>query len=292
MPPQHTLKLSIVIPAYNEAKNLIPTVEELTPALQAEGIPYELIIVNDCSRDDTPLIIADLMAKDPSIRTVNRRPPGGFGRAIRSGLDAVTGDVVGVYMADQSDEPKDIIRCYEKIEQGYDCVFGSRFIPGAEVTNYPKFKLFANRVVNTCIKWLFWTRFNDLTNAFKVYRAEVIRECGPYRASHFNLTIEMSLSALIRGYNIVEIPISWRGRTWGSSNLHLSEMGRRYLNVLIKLWFEQVLIRDDILEERLMDRTRQSSVPYHELLQRVNQLEARVAELEQKPEESASTVHQ
>ncbi len=280
MPGPRTLKLSVVIPAYNEEKNLIPTVEELAPALQAEGIPYEIIIVNDNSRDDTPNVIAALMAADPHIRTVNRRPPGGFGRAIRSGLDAVTGDVVGVYMADQSDEPKDLIHCYEKIEQGYDCVFGSRFVKGAVVTNYPGFKLFANRIVNHCIRWLFWTKFNDLTNAFKVYRTEVIRECGPYRASHFNLTIEMSLSALIRGYNIVEIPISWRGRTWGSSNLHLSEMGRRYLNVLLKLWFEQVLIHDDIIEERLMDRQRQSDSREAELVRRVEELEARVSELE------------
>ena len=172
--------------------------------------------------------------------------------------------------------------CYEKIEQGYDCVFGSRFVKGAVVTNYPGFKLFANRIVNHCIRWLFWTKFNDLTNAFKVYRTEVIRECGPYRASHFNLTIEMSLSALIRGYNIVEIPISWRGRTWGSSNLHLSEMGRRYLNVLLKLWFEQVLIHDDIIEERLMDRQRQSDSREAELVRRVEELEARVSELEGK----------
>jgi dolichol-phosphate mannosyltransferase len=279
MPPR-ALKLSIVIPAYNEAKNLVPTVDELTPVLQAEQIPYELIIVNDCSRDETPEIIRSLMERDASIRTVNRKPPGGFGRAIRAGLEEVTGDVVAVYMADQSDEPQDLVRCYEKIEQGYDCVFGSRFIRGAQVTNYPRFKLFANRIVNHCIRWLFWCRFNDLTNAFKVYRTEVVRDCGPYRASHFNLTIEMSLSALIRGYNIVEIPISWRGRTWGSSNLHLSEMGRRYLNVLLKLWFEQVLIRDDIVEERLVSRQKEHT-PYEDLARRVMQLEERVRELEQ-----------
>jgi len=259
MSQQRDLKLSIVIPAYNEEQNLTGTIHEISPVLAAAGIPYELIIVNDNSSDSTPEVIRQLMAEDPNIRTVDRRPPGGFGRAIRAGLEVVEGDVVAVYMADQSDDPKDLVACYRKIEQGYDCVFGSRFIKGSEVTNYPPYKLVANRIVNTAIRWLFWTKFNDLTNAFKVYRADVIRECGPYRASHFNLTIEMSLSALIRGYAIAEIPISWRGRTWGSSNLHISEMGRRYLQVLLKLWFEQVLIRDDILEERLMSRARRSS---------------------------------
>jgi len=277
MTVKHDLVLSIVIPAYNEAQNLTGTVDELVPALREAGIPYELIIVNDNSSDETPEIIAGFMADDVNIKTVDRRPPGGFGRAIRAGLEEVTGDVVAVYMADQSDDPVDLIACYEKIEQGYDCVFGSRFIKGSKVTNYPKFKLVANRIVNFGIQWLFWTKFNDITNAFKVYRAEVIRECGPYRASHFNLTIEMSLSALIRGYNICEIPISWRGRTWGSSNLHISEMGRRYLQVLLMLWFQQVLIKDDILEERLMSRAKRTS-DLAKLKARVEELEKKISE--------------
>ena len=136
------------------------------------------------------------MAEDPAIRLVTRVPPGGFGRAIRSGLEAVSGDVVVIYMADLSDSPEDVVAYYRKIGEGYDCVFGSRFIRGSKVENYPRFKLFFNRVVNRCIQVMFWTRFNDLTNAFKAYRTAVIRDCGPYRACHFNLTIEMSLGAL------------------------------------------------------------------------------------------------
>ena len=101
-------------------------------------------------------------------------------------------------MADASDDPDDVVVYYRKILEGYDCVFGSRFIQAARSTNYPLVKLFVNRIVNKLLQWLFWTRFNDLTNAFKAYRTAVIRDCGPYRASHFNITIEMSLSALIR----------------------------------------------------------------------------------------------
>ena len=172
------------------------------------------------------------MAMDAAIRIVNRTPPGGFGRAVRSGMEAVKGDVVVVYMADLSDSPDDVVAYYRKIREGYDCVFGSRFIKGSEVQNYPPVKLFVNRIVNRCIQFMFWTRFNDLTNAFKAYRTAVIRDCGPYRACHFNLTLEMSLGALIRDYNIAQIPIRWYGRTWGSSNLKLGEMGRRYLSTL------------------------------------------------------------
>jgi dolichol-phosphate mannosyltransferase len=162
--------------------------------------------------------------------------------------------VVVIYMADLSDDPEDVAAYYRKMQEGYDCVFGSRFIKGSKVGHYPKLKFVVNRIVNRCIQVMFWTRFNDLTNAFKAYRTEVIQDCGPYHASHFNLTLEMSLNALVRNYNIVQIPISWSGRTWGSSNLRIGEMGRRYLSTLLMMFFARYLIADDLIAERLMSR--------------------------------------
>ncbi len=266
-------KLSIVIPAYNEEKNIGKCIEELQATVRDKhGIPYEIIVVNDNSADDTVGVVQAVMAKDPSIRLVNRTPPGGFGRAVRSGLEAVQGDVVVVYMADLSDSPDDVVAYYRKIREGYDCVFGSRFIKGSEVHNYPTVKLIANRIVNRCIQFLFWTRFNDLTNAFKAYRTAVIRDCGPYRACHFNLTLEMSLGALVREYHIAQIPIRWYGRTWGSSNLKLGEMGRRYLSTLLMMFFQRHLIADDLLADRLA-----SNISYHYQL---HDLEERIATLE------------
>jgi dolichol-phosphate mannosyltransferase len=191
------------------------------------------------------------METDPRIRTVNRRAPNGFGRAVRAGLDAVQGDVVIVYMADSSDHPGDAVAYYRKIAEGYDCVYGSRFIKGSDILDYPPLKRFVNRIVNKCMQWMFGCPFNDLTNAFKAYRTHVIRECGPFHASHFNITIEMALSAVVRKYNIIQIPIAWTGRTWGCSNLHLKEMGRRYLSTLLKIYAEKLLISDDLLAERL-----------------------------------------
>ena len=248
------LLLSIVIPAHNEAENLPPTVEALTRTLGAESIPYEVILVNDNSTDETGRVAEGLAVRDPAVRVITRTKLGGFGRAVRSGLEVFRGDAVAVVMADSSDDPKDVVRYYRKIEEGYDCVFGSRFRGESEVVNYPRGKLIVNRIVNRMIQLLFWCRFNDLTNAFKIYRREVVLQCGPYSSSHFNLTIEMSLSALIRRYHIAEIPIRWYGRTWGASNLSIVAMGRRYLSTLLKVFFERVLISDDILEERLAER--------------------------------------
>jgi len=215
-----------------------------------------------------------LMKFDSAIRIVNRTLPAGFGRAVRSGLEVVTGDVIVIYMADLSDHPADVVAYYRKIGEGYECVFGSRFMKGSRVVNYPIVKLIVNRIVNYCIKWMFWSKFNDFTNAFKGYRREVLLDCGPYRASHFNITIEMSLSALIRRYNIAQIPIHWEGRTWGSSKLKMAQMGRRYLSVLIMLFFQRMLIQDDLIAERLS-----KNVAYHK---QISDLEARLEELERK----------
>lgn len=250
-----SLKLSIVIPAYNEEQNIRACLLELRKTLADKyQIPYEIICVNDNSNDKTEAVIREVMKEDPCVRIVNRRPPGGFGRAVRSGLEQVRGDVVIIYMADLSDDPEDAVAYYRKIEEGYDCVYGSRFIKGSVVKQYPKVKLIVNRIVNRTIQFLFWTEHNDLSNAFKCYRTTVIKDCGPFRASHFNITLEMSISALIRQYNIASIPIRWYGRTWGSSNLRMREMGRKYLCTLLMLFFQRILIKDDLVAERLMQR--------------------------------------
>jgi dolichol-phosphate mannosyltransferase len=277
----HQFRLSVVIPAYNEEGTIAATVDDLQKALALAKIPYEIIVVNDNSTDGTDVILESIAQRDPRIRMLDRRPPGGFGRAIRTGLDAVSGDFVVVYMADYSDHPKDVLAYYRKLEEGYDCVFGSRFVKGSHVENYPWLKLLVNRIVNKVIQWLFWCRFNDLTNAFKAYRADVIREAGPFRASHFNITIEMSLSALIRKYHIVQIPISWSGRTSGVSKLRMVEMGRRYLSTLAKVMAERFLIGDDVLAERLALRAQEAQQAIS-LEQRVRALEKwRDASLEQ-----------
>lgn len=231
------MKLSVVIPARNEARNIGPCLDELRLALDSHGeIPYELIVVDDNSDDETASIVEGRMRSNARIRLVRRAPPAGFGRAIRAGVEAAGGDVVVICMADMSDDPNDLLAYYSKIVEGYDCVYGSRFIRGSQVQRYPRLKLALNRVVNRTLQVLFWCEFNDLTNAFKAYRRDVLRDCGPYRACHFDITLEMSLGALVRRCRIAQIPIRWRGRTWGSSKLRLREMGPKYFRTALTMF--------------------------------------------------------
>lgn len=247
---KNTLKLSVIIPAHNEEENIGQTVSDIAAELHKEEIPFEIVAVNDNSRDGTESVIKKMQVEIPELVLVNRTLPAGFGRAIRTGLENFTGDVVILVMADLSDDQKDIVRYYRKLEEGYDCVFGSRFARESVVKDYPKVKLIMNRIVNKMLQILFFTSHNDLTNAFKAYRSYVIKSILPLYACHFNITIEMSLSALIRKYNIVSIPINWYGRTWGQSKLKLNVMGRRYLATLLKIWLERLLIMDDLMAEK------------------------------------------
>ena len=247
--PRNTLLYSIIIPAYNESKNVGSVIEQFAAQLRTEQIPFELVVVNDNSTDDTAAVVEGMKADYPEIHLVHNGPPGGLGRAIRCGLEHYTGDAVAIIMADLSDSPEDAVLCYRKLEEGYDCAFGSRFMKGSKVVHYPLLKLAIQRVVNNLIRVMFMTRHNDMTNAFKAYRRHVIDAITPLHAAHFNITIEMSLSALIRRFRIAQFPISWSGRMWGSSNLKLRAMGRRYLATLLKVWFERLLILDDVLQE-------------------------------------------
>ncbi len=254
--PRNTLRYSLVLPAHNESRNIDKAVTQFAERLRLEGIPFELVVVNDNSTDDTAAVVEALGETHPEIRLVHNTPPGGLGRAIRFGLKHATGDAIAIVMADLSDSPEDVVRCYRTLEEGYDCVFGSRFVKGSRVTHYPPLKLIANRAVNLLIRALFLTRHNDMTNAFKVYRRHVIDGIGPLHACHFNITIELSLSALVCGYRIATIPISWSGRTWGSSNLRIRTMGRRYLATMLMIWFQRILIHDDTLQEAAANEDR------------------------------------
>ena len=135
----------------------------------------------------------------------------GFGRAIRLGLKNFSGDAVAIMMADRSDSPRDLVEYWNVLNEGVECAFGSRFIQGSKTYDYPKLKLLINRVVNMMIKYAFNIKCNDVTNAFKMYKREVIEGCQPFISPHFNLTVEIPLKAVIRGFSWKVVP--FHGKT-------------------------------------------------------------------------------
>ncbi|OPF15889.1 glycosyl transferase [Microcystis aeruginosa KW] len=237
--------LSIIIPAYNEEDCIESTTHLISERLERDKIDYEILVVNDNSKDNTEAVLQKINQENPRIRYINNYYPNGFGFAVRCGLENFSGDAVAVVMADNSDSPDNIVDYYYQLQEGYDCVFGSRFIKGGKVIDYPMHKLFINRLANLFIQVLFGLKFNDTTNAFKIYRKEVIEGISPLLSHHFNLTVEMPLKAIVRGYSYTTIPITWRNRTTGISKLKLKEMGSRYLFIVLSIWLEKHLSRGD-----------------------------------------------
>ncbi|MBI4356149.1 MAG: glycosyltransferase [Candidatus Omnitrophica bacterium] len=230
------VKLSVVIPAHNEEENLPRVIPSLLAILQREGIEREIILVDDNSRDGTAALIDDYARAHPEIRAVHRRGQPGFGRAIRDGLAQATGEAVAIVMGDHSDDPEDVVRMYRRLAEGCDAVFGSRFIPGASVRDYPRFKWVVNRLANRFLQLLFWSSCNDLTNAFKLYRRQVLQTIGPLQTEHFNITAELPLKTLRAGCRVAVVPVRWYGRRSGVSKLSIARMGRHYLQTALDIW--------------------------------------------------------
>jgi dolichol-phosphate mannosyltransferase len=239
------VKLSVVMPAQGEEESVGATVESTVTVLEGEGIDYEIVVVDDHSTDGTADVVGAIAANNPRVRCVPSDYEPGYGFAVRSGLEEYTGDSVVVMMADGSDHPKDLVRYQRELEEGWDCVFGSRFIPGARVHRYPRLKLVINRLANWFIRVIFRHHYNDTTNAFKAYRREVIEGIQPLLSNHFNLTVEMPLKAIARGHSFCVIPVSWTNRAAGRSKLGIREMGSRYLFIVLYVWLEHHLSRGD-----------------------------------------------
>ncbi len=210
---------------------------------------FEVLVVNDGSSDHTEEKLQELSTRFTTVRYVNNPKPNGFGLAVRKGLDHYKGDAAAIVMGDGSDNPDDIVEYYKKLNEGYECVFGSRFIKGSKVYDYPIHKLILNRLANYFIKFFFHLKHNDITNAFKCYRREVIDGLRPFFSNHFNLTVELPLKAIIRGYQYAIIPISWTNRKHGVSKLQIKEMGSRYLFVVLYLFLEKTLSRGDYVRK-------------------------------------------
>lgn len=240
------MKLSVVIPAYNEADNLPKTIGVIYDELVKENIEHEILVSNDNSEDNTAEVIEELKKKYPTMRHVFNAKPNGYGYAVRKGLENCNGDCVVVTMADLSDDPKDIVKYYRKMQEtGCDMVFGSRWMKGAKVVDYPKKKLWLNRLVNHFIRFMFFFKYNDVTNGFKLFSKETIEGLKPFISGQFSFALELPLKAIIRGYSYEVVPNNWYNREVGESNLKIGKMMKRYLFVLLNCLNERLFSMGD-----------------------------------------------
>jgi len=238
-------RLSVVIPARDEQSSVGDTIEHLHDELCRQHVPHEIVAVDDGSTDGTWDVLQKLTGTIGQLRPVRNTGPNGFGRAVALGIEAATGDAVVIVMADESDDCRDVVRYWEKLNEGYDAVFGSRFVAGGGTVDYPWPKWVLNRLFNSFISVLFGLDFNDVTNAFKAYRTSTLDGLRPFLAPHFNLTVELPLKTIVRGYSWTVIPITWWNRRAGVAKLRIKEMGARYMFIVLYVWLEKYFSRGD-----------------------------------------------
>lgn len=242
----HALSLlTIVMPARDEAENVEPVIKNLYAELVKHNINNEIIVIDDGSSDDTWSRLNFLKEEISSLRPIKNNHDNGFGNAVVKGIDSANGDALIIMMADGSDDPRDAVKYWKTLNKGWDCVFGSRFIKGGSVVDYPTLKLILNRLANWVVMLFFQIKLNDTTNAFKAYRMSSLRGCRPFLSPHFNLTIELPLKAIVRGYSWTTMPISWRNRRHGAAKLKINEMGSRYFFIFAYVWLEKHFSKSD-----------------------------------------------
>ena len=247
------MKLSIIIPAKNEEGNLKETIKEINNILLKNNIQHEIIVINDHSSDATLKILNLLKNNIHELKIINNTWKPGYGLTVRLGLENYSGEIIAIMMADGSDSPKDLIKFYFKSIKNNTCIFGSRFIDGGFTKDYPKLKYVLNRIFNNLVRLIFQIRYNDITNAFKVYTKEAIEGSKPFLSNHFNLTLELPLKIIIRGYNYEVAPNSWRNRKTGISKMKIKEMGSRYLFILFYCLIEKLLTKNDYKKNKYIN---------------------------------------
>ena len=228
------MKLSVVIPAYNEEGIIDKTILSLTDALQLNDIDYEVVVVNDYSSDATADVIKKWLQGDPRIHIVDNKYKKGYGSACRTGIESSQGDSIVFFMADLSDSPSDLVKFYVAMNtNGCDMVFGDRWSGSNRVTGYPFIKHIVNRMANYLVSALFGLHYYDITNGFKLYKKHVVDSLQPFKATQFNFALELPLRAINAGYSFTVVENSWTNNKPGKSNLKLYDMSGKYFGTLI-----------------------------------------------------------
>ena len=232
--------LSIIVPVRNETDSLKDIFEYFSKNL--ENTNYEVLIINDFSQDNTLSNAKSLFSENKNFKVFDNQKKG-LGGAINLGIEKAVGANIAIMMADQSDDIKDLIKYNNLMNlENYDAILGSRFLKESIVSDYPVQKLVLNRLFNYFVGLIFWNKYNDYTNAFKIYKKQTLIEIKPLISESFNIFLEIPLKIISRKYKYKIIPINWVGRKKGNSKFSIKELRSKYLFTLIYCFIEKNLL--------------------------------------------------
>ena len=233
--------LSIIIPARNEEDNLESILDYFTKGMS--NIDYEIIFINDFSEDNT-FKKAEIIFKNQNNFKIFNNEKKGLGGAINLGITKSKGNNIAIMMADLSDDIEDLKK-YNSLmnEKNLDAILGSRFLKKSKVQDYPLKKMILNRIFNFFVSIIFLNSYNDYTNAFKIYKKDVLKTLMPFVSESFNIFLEIPLKIISRGYNYEITSVNWIGRKKGKAKFKIKELQSKYLFTLFYCFLEKILLK-------------------------------------------------
>ncbi len=220
--------IDICVPVYNEGKNIKRLLDAMARDIQSE---FRLLIVYDSETDDTLPVLREIGGQYPfSIKLIQNFYGRGAARAILTGIQSVESDCWVLTMADLSDDLTTIDAMYARIQQGYDMAAGSRYMRGGRKCGGP----FLQSLFSWCAGWgmhiLIGLPIHDLSNAFKMYRSDVIRNIPLESSDGFEICTELVIKTYLAGYSETEVPTEWHDRIEGESNFKMWQWIPKYLH--------------------------------------------------------------
>jgi glycosyltransferase involved in cell wall biosynthesis len=244
--PESGLKLSVVIPVYNE-RFLVRELVQRVRAVQIPGIrEIEIIIVDDGSNDGTRKILREIAAAHPgSIHYIEHAKNQGKGAALRTGIAQTTGDLVVFQDADLEYDPRDYARLVRPfLEDGADVVYGSRFLPSERRRVLYHRHALANRFLTSLSNWFTDLDLTDIETCYKMFRAQLLKSI-PIRSSDFAIEPEITAKIAKREFRVFEVPISYLGRTYREGKKIGWRDGFKALGAMTKFWFLDDIYAED-----------------------------------------------
>ena len=237
------MSLTILIPCKNEELIIEDTVSILLDEFNKTQIEFEIILINDFSTDQTETNLAKLQKENNKVVYLNNNISG-IGNVITTGIQNAKNEFLVIFMSDMSDDIEDLKKYYYTIkDENIDCVFGSRFSKESKIVNYPIFKYILNRIFNIFVKIIFFSNYNDFTNAFKIYKVSTLKKLLPIVSENFNTFLELPLKIISRKYKYKVIPINWYNRKKGKSKFNIKELSSKYIFTLIYCFLEKNLLK-------------------------------------------------
>lgn len=239
------MKLSILIPVYNERTVVERSISLVLSAPIQEGIERELIIVDDCSTDGTWDILQRLAAAFPQIKLYRHEKNAGKGAAVRTAINKATGDFSLVQDADLEYDPSEYPKLLRPLLDGHaDAVFGSRYMAGEQTRVLPFWHSMINAGLTLISNMFCNLKLTDMETCYKVFRTDLLKSI-PIRSNRFGFEPEIVMKSAKRKLRIYEVPISYHGRTYEEGKKIGWKDGVKALGVILKFW-----VIDDLYAEQ------------------------------------------